>query len=40
MDAKALITHTFTFRNYKDVFRGIIEQNEPIVKAVLTPHAR
>lgn len=40
MDAKALITHTFKLEDAKKIFKGIAEGNEPIIKAVCTPHAR
>ena len=38
MDAATLITHTFTFDNYEEIFRGIIDGDQPILKAVCTPH--
>jgi len=38
MDAKAIVTHTFGFDNYESVFRGIVEGDQPIIKAVCTPH--
>lgn len=38
IDAKALITHTFDFENAVDVFRGIIDGTQPIVKAVMKPN--
>jgi len=39
MDAKALITHTFNLDHYEPIFRGIVEGDQPILKAVCTPHA-
>jgi len=38
MDADAVITHTFNFDNYEEIFRGIVEGDQPIIKAVFTPH--
>ncbi|MDH7602483.1 MAG: alcohol dehydrogenase catalytic domain-containing protein [Armatimonadota bacterium] len=39
VDAKALITHTFSFDKAVDIFKGIIDGTQPIVKAVMTPNA-
>ena len=38
IDASPLVTHTFTFKEAKRTFGGIVEANEPIIKAVLLPH--
>ena len=38
MDAKAIVTHTFTFDNYEAIFHGIVDGDQPILKAVCTPH--
>ncbi len=39
VDPELLITHTFSFGSALDVFRGIVEGSQPIVKAVMTPNA-
>ncbi len=38
MPAQEIITHTFCLDDYEAVFRGIIEADRPIIKAVCTPH--
>ena len=39
MDADALITHTFRLEDHEKIFKGIVEGDQPIIKAVCTPHA-
>lgn len=39
VDAKAIITHTFGFDDAKAAMESIITGSEPVVKAVMTPHA-
>lgn len=39
VDPEILITHTFGFDNAADIFRGIIDGSQPIVKAVMVPNA-
>jgi len=38
IDGQKLMTHTFSFGNARDIFKGIIEGNLPAVKAVMQPH--
>lgn len=38
IDGQKLITHTFNFGNARNIFKGIVEGNLPIVKAVMHPH--
>lgn len=38
VDASAVISHTFTWGQEKDIFRAIIEGTEPILKAVMLPN--
>lgn len=38
VDARLLVTHTFSLDEAKKTFTGIIEADEPIIKAVLLPH--
>ncbi len=38
IDARMLITHTFRFDNAKETMRGIVEGNQPIIKAVMLPN--
>ncbi|MDO9543169.1 MAG: alcohol dehydrogenase catalytic domain-containing protein, partial [Kiritimatiellia bacterium] len=38
IDGRKLITHTFGFDKARDIFKGVIEGNMPIVKAVMCPH--
>jgi L-iditol 2-dehydrogenase len=39
IDAKALVTHTFGFDQAKEMMGAIVKGNQPIVKAVMLPHA-
>ncbi|MBI2302947.1 MAG: alcohol dehydrogenase catalytic domain-containing protein [Armatimonadetes bacterium] len=38
VDAAAIVTHTFSWGNELDIFRGIIDGTEPVIKAVMLPH--
>ena len=38
IDGRKLITHTFGFNETRNIFKGIIEANLPVVKAVMLPH--
>ncbi len=38
IDSGKLVTHTFGFAEARGVFRGIIEKNLPVIKAVMQPH--
>ena len=37
VDAKKLITHTFSFENTKTTFESVINGSEPVIKAVMLP---
>jgi len=37
IDGRKLITHTFGFDNARDIFKGLVEGNLPVVKAVMRP---
>jgi threonine dehydrogenase-like Zn-dependent dehydrogenase len=39
VDAELLVTHTFGFENARDIMSGIVNKTDPIVKAVMLPHA-
>jgi len=39
MPAREIITHTFRLGEHEPIFKGIIEADQPIIKAVCTPHA-
>jgi threonine dehydrogenase-like Zn-dependent dehydrogenase len=38
VDAKALVTHTFSFADARATMQSIIDGSQPIVKAVMLPH--
>ena len=38
VDGGKLVTHTFGFKEARDIFKGIIEAAHPVVKAVMLPH--
>ncbi|MDP6106917.1 MAG: alcohol dehydrogenase catalytic domain-containing protein [Candidatus Brocadiia bacterium] len=38
MPAQDIISHTFRLEDYEATFKGIVEADQPIIKAVCTPH--
>lgn len=38
VDGKKLVTHTFGFENAKAMLAGIVNGNQPVIKAVMLPH--
>ena len=39
MDTRQIITHTFKLGEHKEIFHGIVDGRQPIIKAVCTPNA-
>jgi len=40
VDGSKLVTHTFGFNDARDIFKGIGEATQPVVKAVMLPHGK
>ncbi|PKO22927.1 MAG: hypothetical protein CVU38_06825 [Chloroflexi bacterium HGW-Chloroflexi-1] len=38
VDARALVTHTFSFENTRAIMGAIVDGSQPIIKAVMLPH--